>query len=137
MNNIELGGVDYGGHSFCEKHTGKCDDEGLDLKISNQETLNQTEHETYKQRKKDRGLHASTVKVKVDSAAHAYKGCDGAHGYVDASGYHYDAHSAGKDDERRVFVENAEKSLWLQKTRTQKYHCCSIHYDEYRKGDVQ
>ena len=73
----------------------------------------------------------------MDRHAHADQSSQGTNGNVNASGDHYDTHTAGEDNKGRILIENIEESLGLQEAGAEKHDSADVHQEEYHNGDRQ
>ena len=101
-------------HAAAEEHAGHGHDERLDLQITYQKALEDTEYHADGQNDQDH--HDG-----VDAAAHAYcqrhavHGDQGAHGDIDTGRQHDDGQSAGDTDQSGVGDQDIQERLQMRK----------------------
>ena len=92
--NVERICIDYGRHALCEEESCERNNEGLDLKVSNEGALDYAESKADSHCQAHGGYDVSAALVEEHRAAHADEGCNLTYGDVDAAGDHYEAHAA-------------------------------------------
>ena len=137
VGHVKLGGVDNGCHALGKEHTGQGHNEGLNIQVSNQEALNQAKGNADAQRNEQSGKDAAALVVQVDGAAHTHQRRQRTNGNINAAGNHHDAHTAGQNDEGRVFIEDVEECLGLPEAGAQHHNSQNVHQKEYHNGDGQ
>ena len=128
---IDLLGIDRKdrGEASCEEHSGKGYDEGLDLKITDKKTLNDTECKSDSECKQGSSYCVSAL-VQVQNAAHYRKGCYRTDTDVDAAAYHDDRKTEGYDDKAGIVIQHVKYLLRAKETAAEENHREHIHAEE-------